>query len=122
VTARYRNSFYQGVHGSDPEFYQTDVTPIEHAGCLIYQRIKGVCWDTVKDGVCIAQRGGIEGAKLAAERVAAGKHPRGPAWDVVVAPAEPVQGSLFSGSNVDGGGGELGMTRGNRMGHKGAIE
>ncbi len=61
--ARYENPF-----GYGPAAYETHARPIEHAGCLIYQRIKGCVWDVVRDGVCIAQRAGPRGAREAAER------------------------------------------------------
>lgn len=68
---RYRNSWHQ-PHGKGfgPEFYETDVEPVEHAGCLIYERIKGQVWDVVLDGVCRTQRAGPNGAREAAERIA----------------------------------------------------
>jgi hypothetical protein len=66
--ARYRNSFYNPSHGHDPEFYETDAKPVEYQGCLLYQRIKGCCWDVVKDGVCIGQYGGRSGAEAFIDR------------------------------------------------------
>jgi len=54
----YRNPWYRPSVGGDPEFYTTDVKPMEHRGVLVYQRIKGRCWDYVKDGVCLTQRAG----------------------------------------------------------------
>jgi hypothetical protein len=56
--ARYKNPWYHASHGHDPEYYETDVKPREYRGYLIYQRISGVCWDVVKDGVCVTQRAG----------------------------------------------------------------
>ena len=44
---------------------QTDAKPIEYKGYLIYERIKGVCFDIVKNGVCVCMRAGINGAKSA---------------------------------------------------------
>lgn len=79
----YRNSFYKagGVDGIGrpctygPEFYETDSVPVEHAGFLIYQRqeLGYPVFDVVKDGVCLTQRAGLEGAKRAAETLAQGK-------------------------------------------------
>ena len=46
--AEYRNSFYHPTHGHDPAVYTTDAKPVEYKGCLLYQRLKGVCWDVVK--------------------------------------------------------------------------
>jgi len=71
VTARYRNPWHRPNGGADPQFYESDCRPFEHAGCLIYQRIKGCVWDVVYDGVCIRQCAGPNGAKEAAERAKA---------------------------------------------------
>ncbi len=66
--ARYRNPWYrEGQYNHGPEFYETEARPVRHADCLIYQRIRGACWDVVRDEVCVAQRAGLEGAKRAAE-------------------------------------------------------
>ncbi len=66
--ATYRNSFYDAMHGHDPEIYRTEARPIEYKGCLLYQRLKGVCWDVVKDGVCIGQYAGRRGAEAFVDR------------------------------------------------------
>jgi hypothetical protein len=68
VKARYRNSFYDSVHGYDPEFYETDAKPVEYKGYLLYQRLHGRCWDVVKDGVCIGQYAGRSGAQAFVDR------------------------------------------------------
>lgn len=60
--AQYKNPWYI-VGGLDPKVYQTEVKPIQYRGFFIYQRIKGICFDVVKDGVCVAQHAGINGAK-----------------------------------------------------------
>lgn len=60
--ARYRNAFYEPLKGQDPEFYLTDAKPEAYRGYLIYQRIKGRCWDVVQRGVCIGQYAGKSGA------------------------------------------------------------
>jgi hypothetical protein len=62
TTAKYKNPWYDPTHGHDPAVYITDVKPVEYRGYKIYQRMKGVCWDVVKDGVCIGQRCGKSGA------------------------------------------------------------
>jgi hypothetical protein len=59
----YRNSFYNPTRGHDPEFYRTEAKPIAYRGYLIYQRIKGACWDVVKGGVCVGQYAGRSGAE-----------------------------------------------------------
>jgi hypothetical protein len=65
--ARYRNPWHKDNGSQGPKFYETDAKPFEHAGCLIYERLKGVCFDVVYDGVCITQRAGRDGAKRGAE-------------------------------------------------------
>jgi hypothetical protein len=72
MTARYRNSWFRsGETRGDPEYYETDARATEHAGCLIFERIKGRVWDVVRDGTCLAQRAGPSGAREAAERITA---------------------------------------------------
>lgn len=58
----YRNSFYHPLHSLDPEIYQTEAKPVEYRGYLLYQRIKGRCWDVVRGGVCVGQYVGKSGA------------------------------------------------------------
>jgi hypothetical protein len=48
-----------------PKMYETDVEPVKYLGYLIYQRVHGAVWDVVKDGKCITQRAGLNGAKQA---------------------------------------------------------
>jgi hypothetical protein len=58
----YKNSFYsKTAHGSEP-LLATDTTPILYCGYTIYKRLD-VCFDIVKDGVCIGMYAGINGAK-----------------------------------------------------------
>ena len=52
-----------------PARYSTDTKPTSYKGFLIYNRIEawsgsgsGV-WDVVKDGRCVTQRAGLNGAK-----------------------------------------------------------
>ncbi len=58
----YKNFFYSPKY-TDPAVYHTDAKPVPYRGFLIYQRIKGVCWDIVKDGICVGQYAGLSGAK-----------------------------------------------------------
>lgn len=45
-----------------PAMYSTNAEPTEYRGYLIYHsNPKG--WDIVKDGVCVSQRAGFNGAK-----------------------------------------------------------
>jgi hypothetical protein len=65
----YKNPWHKpGKPEYGPAMYETSAQPIEHASCLIYQRIPGRVWDVVKNGVCLTQRAGINGAKQAAEK------------------------------------------------------
>lgn len=58
---KYKNIFRP--FKDSPLFYETDVSPVAYKGYLIYQRIKGTCFDIVKDSVCLGQYAGINGAK-----------------------------------------------------------
>jgi len=62
---RYRNPW---ARASDSPEYVRTVEPIKYHGALIFRVLPGQ-FDVVKAGVCIAQRGGLEGAKLVAEAV-----------------------------------------------------
>lgn len=64
--ASYKNPWHN-PHDSKygPESYETGAAPIEYRDYLIYERIPGHCWDVVKDGHCITQRAGLDGAKRA---------------------------------------------------------
>lgn len=69
----YKNPWHtpgNAIYG--PAMYTTDAKPFAHAGCLIYERIPGRCWDVVKDGVCKTQRAGRRGAMEGAEMVTSG--------------------------------------------------
>ncbi|WP_301065318.1 hypothetical protein [Maricaulis sp.] len=62
TTHQYLNPWHEaGRYG--PKYYTTEATPREYGGYLIFNRIPGVCWDIVKDGVCIAQRARMKGAR-----------------------------------------------------------
>lgn len=64
--ATYRNPWHRPAK-IGPASYTTEATPIEHGGYLIFERVAGHVWDVVKDGVCITQRAGLNGAKTAIE-------------------------------------------------------
>lgn len=65
MTHTYRNP-WAAPH--EPQEYRRDVEPIGWEGCQIF-RVSKNQFDVVKNGVCIAQRGGLDGAKLASEVV-----------------------------------------------------
>lgn len=56
---------------SGPENYSTDAKPVLYRDYLIYQRIAGHVWDVVKDGACITQLAGLNGAKRAIDELRA---------------------------------------------------
>jgi hypothetical protein len=67
MKATYRNPWHKSNGSQGPAFYETFATPFEHAGCQIYERIRGTVWDVVHAGVCITQRAGRNGAKEGAD-------------------------------------------------------
>lgn len=65
-TASYINPWHKpGRPEYGPREYQTNARPTSYRGYLIYPRIAGSVWDVVKDGACVTQRAGMEGAKRA---------------------------------------------------------
>lgn len=71
MNATYRNPWYHPTRReTGPAVYCTDVTPVAYKDYLIYQRIAGHVWDVVKDGVCVTQRAGLEGARQAIDALA----------------------------------------------------
>lgn len=69
---RYRNSWHKpdAFDTCGPAYHETDAEPVAHAGCLIHERVRGQVWDVVRNGVCVSQMAGPNGAKQAAERIA----------------------------------------------------
>ena len=51
-----------------PAFYRADSKPVVYRGCHIY-RIQHGHYDVVKSGICLTQRGGLQGAKLAIDNM-----------------------------------------------------
>jgi hypothetical protein len=54
-----------------PENYSTEAKPVLYRDHLIYERIAGHVWDVVKDGSCITQLAGLNGAKRAIDNLLA---------------------------------------------------
>jgi hypothetical protein len=50
-----------------PAIYQTDATPTEYKGYLIYHR--GAVYDVVKNGACVTQMAGPNGARQAIDKL-----------------------------------------------------
>lgn len=71
MLARYKNPWHKpfAQFTNGPEFFETDKSPKEYGGFLIYERIPGKCRDVVKDGECVAQRAGMTGAKQAIDQI-----------------------------------------------------
>lgn len=65
IEYRYRNPWSRA---SEPADYVRTVEPIAYHGALIFRVLPGQ-FDVVKAGTCIAQRGGLAGAKQVAEAV-----------------------------------------------------
>jgi hypothetical protein len=68
----YKNPWYKPqnpLYG--PENYSTDENPVLYRDYLIYQRIFGHVWDVVKDGACVTQLAGLNGAKRAIDELGA---------------------------------------------------
>ena len=65
---KYKNKFYSPKCQDSKPVIETDAKPVEYKGYLIYERIKGVCFDIVKRGVCVSMYAGINGAKEAIDK------------------------------------------------------
>lgn len=67
--ASYTNPWHKpGKPEYGPAVYETDAAPTEYGGHLIYRRLP-VCWDVVKDGACVTQMAGPDGAKRAVDAI-----------------------------------------------------
>lgn len=64
--ATYRNPWHKPADNRyGPASYETSATPADYGDHLIYERIKDHVWDVVKDGVCVTQMAGPNGARRA---------------------------------------------------------
>jgi hypothetical protein len=64
----YKNKFYNPQINTSKPIIETDSTPVEYKGYLIYHRIKnngkwGDIFDIVKNGECVGMYAGMNGAK-----------------------------------------------------------
>jgi hypothetical protein len=60
----YKNPWHKTTNNMyGPSYYHTNAEPTRYKGYLIYERIAGTVWDVVKDGVCITQLAGPNGAR-----------------------------------------------------------
>jgi len=67
--AKYKNKFYSPKYQDSKPVIETDAKPVEYKGYLIYERIKGVCFDIVRKGVCISMCAGLNGAKKEIDKI-----------------------------------------------------
>ena len=68
----YKNPWHKPQNPmSGPENYSTDSKPVLYRDYLIYERISGNVWDVVKNGACITQMAGLNGAKRAIDNLQA---------------------------------------------------
>ncbi len=66
---QYTNPWHkQGKPEYGPAVYETEAKPSEYRGYSIYERITGHCWDVVKDGACVHQMAGPNGARRAIDQ------------------------------------------------------
>lgn len=69
----YKNPWHRPTQSHyGPAEYTTNAKPVEYRGYLIYERIDGHVWDVVKDGVCVTQRAGPNGARHAIDSLCNG--------------------------------------------------
>jgi len=59
---QYKNTWHNPASRDSKEFFETDAKPIHYKGYDIFRRLPE-CYDIVKDGICIHQRAGLNGAK-----------------------------------------------------------
>ena len=68
----YKNPWHKPLNAIyGPVEYSTDAKPVLYRDYLIYERILGHCWDVVKDGACVTQLAGPNGAKRAIDKLTA---------------------------------------------------
>lgn len=66
---RYANPWHKpGKPEYGPAEYETDAGPVTYGGHLIFHRLP-LCWDVVKDGACVTQMAGPNGARRAIDRL-----------------------------------------------------
>lgn len=63
--AKYKNKFYSPKIQDSRPVIETVAKPVAYKGYLIYEHIKGICFDIVKNGVCVGMYAGLNGAKAA---------------------------------------------------------
>lgn len=67
--ARYRNPWHRPGHAeTGPLEYETEARPASYRGFLIYRRLPQV-FDVVRDGACVTQMAGPQGARSAIDKM-----------------------------------------------------
>jgi hypothetical protein len=73
----YRNPWHKERDPESRACFETDAKPMEYRGYLIYNRVPGKpgcgVWDVVKDGVCVSQLAGPNGARRAIDELLDGE-------------------------------------------------
>lgn len=54
-----------------PAMYETTARGREYRGFMIYERVSGKVWDVVRDGACLTQMAGPNGARRAVDAILA---------------------------------------------------
>lgn len=68
---RYKNPWHQPAHPIyGPEFFETSKRPASYRGYLIFHRLDDV-FDIVRDGACVGQCAGPNGARRAVDQMIA---------------------------------------------------
>ena len=70
---KYKNKWYDKHQISmgnivNPKYFETEAEPEEYRGYLIYHRFPEI-WDVVKNGVCVGQNAGPNGAKMKIDKL-----------------------------------------------------
>ena len=64
---------WKSRHSKASEIVTTDAIPKEYKGYLIFERIKGIHFDIVKDGVCLGMYAGPNGARARIDEMICGR-------------------------------------------------
>lgn len=76
----YQNPWHNQDDRYSRPLFECEKRPTEYKGYKIYHRIKD-CFDIVKDGVCISQMAGLNGAKKAIDKIK--RQTKGPLYDLL---------------------------------------
>ena len=69
MATTYSNPWHRsGKPEYGPQFFETDSRPTPYRGYLIFHRLRD-CWDIVKDGECVSQCAGPNGARARIDQI-----------------------------------------------------